>query len=153
MIRIVTEFSERKQKIEDELTSATKQIIKHICKIVLMPDNVSVNHWKGEIASFLYEIDKLKGKNKYPSYKQIMDWTYNKQKDMLTDIHKMKLILIDIAEEYRLKQFDVDKTIKSINEFSINYFSWIAKQLSNNGYVLRNSIYTELNELINKFCV
>ena len=153
MIRIVTEFSERKQKIEDELTYATKQIINHICKIVLMPDVDSVNYWKQEIANFLNEVDKLKGNNKYPSEKQIMNWTYNKQEDMLTDTVKMKRKLIDIIDEYEIDYLiEFSAATSIINDFCKDYFSWISKELSKYGYINRRMIYEQLNFLIKKYC-
>lgn len=151
-MKIVTEFSERKQKIEDDLTYATKQIIIHICKIVLMSEVDSINHWKREIANFLNEVDRLKGSNKFPTEKQIMDWTYNKQEDMLTDINKMKRRLLDIVDDYNIDyniQFNI--AIDIINDFCKDYFSWISKELSKYGYVNRRLIYKELDNLIKKY--
>lgn len=153
MIRIITEFSERKQKIEDELTYATKQIINHICKIVLMPDADIVNHWKQEIANFLNEIDKLKGNNKYPSEKQILNWTYGKQEDVLTDTVKMNRKLMDIVDEYNIKyDIEYNAAIALINNFCKEYFSWISTELSTYGYVNRKLIYDKLDMLITKYC-
>lgn len=153
VIRIVTGFSERKQKMEDELTYATKQIINHICKIVLMPDADIVNHWKQEIANFLNEVDKLKGNNKYPSEKQIMKWTYNKQEDMLTDTVKMNRKLMDIVDEYGIKyNIEYNASIALINNFCKEYFSWISTELSTYGYVNRKLIYDKLDMLIIKYC-
>ena len=151
-MKIVTEFSERKQKIEDDLTYSTKQIIIHICKIVLMSEVDSVNHWKREIANFLNEVDKLKGSNKFPTEKQIMNWTYYKQEDMLTDINKMKRKLLDIVDDYNIDyniQYDI--AIDIINDFCKDYFSWISKELSEYGYVNRQMIYKELDNLIKKY--
>jgi hypothetical protein len=152
MIRIVTEFSERKQKIEDQLTYATKQIIDHICKIVLMPESNAINHWKQEIANFLFEVDKIKGNNKYPSEKQIMNWTYNKQEDMLTDATKMKRKLIDVIDDYEIDYaIEFTVAISIINDFCKDYFSWISKELAKYGYVNRRMVYEQLNFLIKKY--
>ena len=151
-MKIFTEFSERKQKIEYDLTYATKQIIIHICKIVLMSEVDSINHWKREIANFLNEVDKLKGINKFPTEKQIMNWTYYKQEDMLTDINKMKRRLLDIVDDYDIDyniQYDI--AIDIINDFCKDYFSWISKELSTYGYVNRRMIYKELDNLIKKY--
>ena len=158
MIRLITEFSMRKQEIEVQLSSAAKQIINHICKLVLMPYNESANHWKREIRSFLNQINTLKGNNKFPSEKQIFNWTYNKYYEWLNSVKYMTLWIDDIIQEYDELQMytnaefiNYDLIANNINCFCKDYFSWIALKLSKDGFVPLNDIYTELDTLITKY--
>lgn len=72
-------FAEAQKEVERRLSAHTDEIIEHIIKLVLMPDNSARNHWEGEIAGQLKSIDRLKNSKKFPSAKQIYKWTYGKK--------------------------------------------------------------------------
>lgn len=73
-------FAETQKEVERRLSAHTDEIIEHIIKLVLMPDNSARNHWEGEIAGQLKSIDRLKNSKKFPSAKQIYKWTYGKNR-------------------------------------------------------------------------
>ena len=72
----VTEFGDSKREMERELKSKTSQIIQHLFKLYLMPNSINRNHWQREIANFLSDVSKLNGRNKFPTSKQLYNWTY-----------------------------------------------------------------------------
>ena len=153
MLRLVTEFSEHKRKIEDDLSDMTTIIIEHIIKLILMGDNTAFGHWKKEIANFLHKVAKLKGANKFPSYRQLMSWTYDKNEDILTDYAYMKTEVNNIANYYDLSiDYKTNNyVVKNISNFCFDYFDWLAKELSNRGNVDYVEIYNELDVLLNKY--
>ena len=70
MLRLfVTELADSKKDLERSLKPITDNIIWHLFKLYLMPNNINRNHWKREIASFLNKVSKLTGSNKYPTAK------------------------------------------------------------------------------------
>lgn len=153
MIRLVTEFSEHKRDIERQLTANTKNIIEHIIKLMLMTNNDSYNHRKKEIANFLSDIDKIKGSNKFPSKKQLMNWTYYKQKDLLSDNIRMKGKINNIVKYYDIVSdiSTIQYIAKTINEFCFLYFDWLTDILSKQGYVNFTDIYNKLDNLMSKY--
>ena len=153
MIRLVTEFSEHKRKIEDDLSDITTLIIEHIIKLILMGDNTAFGHWKKEIANFLSDIDKIKGSNKFPSKKQLMNWTYYKQKDLLSDNIRMKGKINNIVKYYDIVSdiSTIQYISKIINEFCFLYFDWLTDILSKQGYVNFTDIYNKLDNLMSKY--
>ena len=153
MIRLVTEFSEHKRDIERQLTTNTKNIIEHIIKLMLMTNNDSYNHWKKEIANFLSDIDKIKGSNKFPSKKQLMNWTYYKQKDLLSDNIRMKGKINNIVKYYDIVSdiSTIQYISNIINEFCFLYFDWLTDILSKQGYVNFTDIYNKLDNLMSKY--
>ena len=154
MVKLITEFLERKQEIKCELSSKSKDIIEHICKLILMPTNDSVNHWRKEIYGFLNNVKRLKGSDKLPTEKQIFNWTYNAYAERLISVSSMTLYIKSIIQEYSLHiENSIDYTLvtNQINNFCKEYFMWISKKLSANGYVPLNDIYSKLDKLIDKY--
>ena len=74
----LSEYAKAKQIMANELQTKVDVIVEHLIKLILMPNNEAYKHWQSEIAGHLHTIHKLKGKNKYPTFDQLYDWTYNK---------------------------------------------------------------------------
>ena len=149
LIRIITEFAESKKEIERTLASATNNIIKHLFKLYCMPNNINRNHWIMEIANFLDEVKKLSGKNKFPTSKQIYDWTYFKWKDQITDLNCIPGMVETIEFDYHTvvdKSYDVISY--EFDDICEKYFKWLANELGTKGIVGHKSIYDKINELI-----
>ena len=147
----VTELADSKRDLERSLKPITKQIIQHLFKLYLMPDNINRNHWKREIANFLSDVPRLVGNNKFPTSKQLYVWTYNKWWDVITDTNYMKVMVQDILDEYSDIN-EIRKTYPQIceefNSICETYFKWLCEKLSKNGIVARTDIYNKIDELV-----
>lgn len=142
-------FAEAQKEIERRLSAHTDEIIEHIIKLVLMPDNSARNHWEGEIAGQLKSIDRLKNSKKFPSAKQIYKWTYGKKQDLVVDAKWMGVSIREIEEIYDVY---IDQSVydicDTVDEVCTNYFQWISIELSTVGKVSTPTIYRKLDELI-----
>lgn len=142
-------FAEIQREIERNLTSHTDEIIEHLLKCYLMPDHSAISHWKREIANQIYKVDKLKNNKKFPTAKQIYNWTYGKKQDLVTDIRWFSGLVKNICDEY-LIEIDTDPS-DFMNEFDnicYEYFTWLAKELSIRGLIPYSEIYQFLNGLL-----
>lgn len=150
MIKLfVTEFAERKQNIEKELSSHSVQIIENILKLMIMSNHSAYNHWKKEIATHLNKIDSLKGSHKFPTKSQIIKWTYDKHKEWLQDKNWLTIFMYNIESEYNYKsEITIDNLFKFADSITSKYFTWLAEELSKHGIVSNNSIYVKLDILL-----
>ena len=144
----VTEFVDSKREIERILNDVTTPVMEHLFKLYCMPESSSRNHWISEIANFLYKVKRLAGKNKFPSRGQIMDWTYYKWEDLLTDPVYMERELETIEFKYNVEiNKSVDEICETFYTLCYDYFLWLSTELSNTGLVSHKAIYNKLNEL------
>lgn len=147
----VTEFADSKREMERELKSKTSQIIQHLFKLYLMPNSINRDYRKKEIANFLSDVPKLNGRNKFPTSKQLYNWTYKKWCDVITDIPYMKVMVKDVLDEYT-NMNEIRKTYKQIceefNSICETYFRWLSTELSKVGKVARTDIYNKIDELV-----
>ena len=132
-------MSESQSRIYEHLTSVSRPIMQHIIRLCLFPADKNVNHWKKEIMSFLYDIDKLKGKNRWPSAKFIKTALSTHLDNLSAHIN----YVVDIESELTPERVDEDHIRHAIE----SYFSWISDQLSKQGSVRAAEIYNQLNEL------
>lgn len=142
-------FAEAQKEIERDLTSHTIVVIEHLMKIYLMPDHESAYHWKKEIASQIYIVDKLKNNKKFPTAKQIYSWTYGKKQDLITDRKWFQIFVEDICEEYNRDL--IESPMNFMNEFDdicVSYFQWLSNELSQTGRVSKSAIISKIDQLI-----
>lgn len=145
----IRSFAEVQREIERKLSSHTDEIIEHMIKLIVMPDNSARNHWKGEIAGQLSKIDKLKNGKKFPTARQIYAWTYGKKQDLVTDRGWMQVTIRDIEDQYDVYvDMTADEFCNIADEICAEYFSWLADELSIVGKVASRDIYNKLDELI-----
>lgn len=142
-------FAELQKEVERNLTSHTDEVIEHLLKLYLMPNHSANNHWKKEIASQIYKVDRLKNNKKFPSAKQIYNWTYDKKQDLITDVRWFTKFCNMICKEYsvELEQFPGD-FIGDFDSICVSYFKWLAEELSDIGLVTSDEIYQKLDELL-----
>jgi hypothetical protein len=141
-------FLEAKKELERNLSAHTDEIIEHLFKLILMPDSRDRNHWQGEIAGQLNKIVRLNNSKKFPKAKQIYQWTYGKKQDLVTDRNWLSGMLEDIEFKYNIEVCDsIDNLIYSLDDLCVTYFSWLAENLSESGYVSTPKIYRKLDEL------
>lgn len=135
----IRSMSEAQNKIYDKLTDASDNIVEHIVKLILYPNAQEVNHWKREIFSFLWKVDKLKGKNKYPSEKFI----YNA---LSTHTDNLGVYLDVIQDEYSdtPQSISVETAERCVDE----YMKWVASNLSVTGGLKSKEVYAKLDSII-----
>lgn len=127
MYRYIIAMSKSQQKIYDEIEHASKQIDKHIIRLILYPDAQEFNHWMNEIVSFLSDVDLLKGRNKWPSKKFILKalQTHN---DIL-DTYRWQVQ--NVEDELTARNVNPSVILRSIEK----YQDWLSTELSNKGAI------------------
>ena len=136
-------FAYSRSKVAEDLEANVRSIIRHLIKLWRYPDSGSVSHWRQEVYSFLYEVGRLKGSNKYPSANFIMKNTYEVNK---SDISKW---LSGVSRIYdgKVESTSIRNDIDLMNERIKEYFKWLADVLSTDGYVFPEDVYSKLKEL------
>lgn len=136
-------FSSRRNEIRQELRNISKEIDKHIIKLLIYPNNSLVDHWKHEIWTFQNDIDRLKGTNKYPSSQFIFD-ALSVHNDIVGN-----LVLIVKETEYKLDSQDISEgaAAAALEE----YQKWLADNLSKYGIVRHKDVENKLDEIMNKY--
>lgn len=142
-------FAELRKEVERKLSEHTDVVIEHLMKCYLMPNHSALIHWKQEIATQINRVDKLKNGKKFPSAKQIYNWTYGKKQDLVTDIRWFSGLVQDVCDEYNLILENDPLDFQSeFDKLCQNYFEWLANELSVRGLVPRSEIYTKLDALL-----
>lgn len=130
------------KSMKAELCDQAGNIDIHLIKIAILPESANVNHWRQEIATFINKVHTLKGKNKRPSTKFILDATWGSIYD---DIEFWRR-----GQERKYKsKCNVDDEV--LSEMIEEYFTWLAMKLSHEGQVSRTEVYTKLDELVNVY--
>ena len=135
----IRSMSEEQSRIYDKLTNASDKIVEHIVKLILYPDAQEYNHWKGEIFSFLWKVDKLKGKNKYPSEKFLY-------KALSTHTDNVEVYLDVIKHMYKDQPRNISTELAT--ECVDLYMSWLAVNFSSKGSVRPDDVYVKLDKIV-----
>lgn len=136
----LNEFAYDRHKIEDMLVNKSPEIVEHLIKIYLYPDDVNTNHWKDEIYSFINRVPKIKFNNKFPSSKFIYEKTYGVWWDTIPNMIKK------VVSEYG--DYHINYNIGDILDFCSRYFNWLSRELSSNGLILKKNVYSTIDELL-----
>ena len=143
-------FAELQREIERKLSERTDEVIEHLGKCYLQPNHSAINHWKQEIFRLINRIDKLKNGKKFPTAKQIYSWTYGKKQDLVTDIRWFSKFVNGICEDHSI---EIDKSpaefMMDFDSVCVEYFQWLANELSQSGILNRSEVYAELNYIFN----
>ena len=134
-------FSRRKSDIAALIEENTREIIQHLIKLWLYSDAETCNHWKQEVYGFLYQVPRLKGSNKFPSKKFILNNTIVINEDNILAL--LRIVITDYSNQYEQKNIEYPTMKKHI----LLYFDWPGEELSINGKVARNDVYAKLSEL------
>ena len=133
-------FSKNKIDVAADLEEMTRPIIEHLMKLRLFPNTQYCNHWRNEIAGFLFSVPRLKQNNKFPSKEFILNNTIDMNNDSVDNC------LDVVQKEYsslEIQPFDYDELINDI----YSYFDWLAEELSSKGRVAKTDIVSKLEEL------
>lgn len=148
---IVYELAKHKSDVEDKVTDKSEEMIEHLIKIYIWRDTTYKGHWCGEVKGLLSSVKRLKGKGKkkYPKNKDIYKWLWRENDNK---IDKMIDEAIYSAEkglegyENLRKPRRVDK--EDIKSFVNNYMIWLSNELSKNGIVTSNEVYSTIDFLL-----
>lgn len=145
----LTEYARAKAVMEAEIEAKTDVIVEHLIKLILMPNNIAYKLWQCEICSQLHTIHKIKGKNKYPSYSQLIEWTYEYALDDIIDINRLRIQIKHIEQDYNVKiTMSPQGLSKSLKVVCKLYFEWLCNKLQTYSNVANTDIYRQLDYLI-----
>lgn len=150
MIKLyLSEYAKAKQIMENELQAKVDIIVEHLIKLILMPNNEAYKHWQGEIAGQLHTVHKLKGKNKYPTFDQLYEWTFNYAVEDITDIKRLDTQIRHIEIDYQIStKMNARLLSKELKRVCEEYFIWLCNRLSQDGNVSNTSIYRQLDSIL-----
>lgn len=142
MFRMILGMSEYLKEIRRDLTPRGKQVLRHIIKLVLYPDVQEYEHWKKEIFNFISDVDKVKGKNKWPDAKFIYE-SISTQNDMIDVIIKQIKLM---ESEYTPRDVDDATVLKAVE----SYQNWLAASLSKQGAIDPNDAFALLDTIVER---
>jgi len=148
MKRYIRCFAENKKDLEMQLSSCIDLCVEHMLYVLLFPTSPYVSHWEQEVYSFFSRSPKLKGTNKFPTKRQIILWTSDKRRDVITDKDYMKVLIETCCEvESYSNIYDTDAVIRQFEPIFTGYFEWLSGQLSTVGIISPASSHEKLREL------
>jgi hypothetical protein len=124
----------------------------HIIKLILMPDVLPVEHWKGEIATALNTISKIKGRG-YPKANMLFQWSYGDYEDELNNPGKLRGMLRQVQEEYSdlsMLKIDLNTLQQKVKVIMHDYLEWLCQLLPVDGYVEPSLCKKKLTEILEK---
>ena len=139
MYLYIRAMSESQAEIYRKVSDKADTILEHIIKLMLYPNSPSCDHWKAEIYAALNRVQKLRNNNKLPkakliykalsSYNDVADNIINqvKQTEDLTPSGMDAYDVVSVAECYQ---------------------RWLSEKLSQEGAVVPNDVFDELNILL-----
>lgn len=149
MMIYINAMAEQKKEIERSLSPKTDMIIEHMLYLCLAPNCTTVSHWMDEIYSFISKIDKLKGKNRFPSARMIYEWTYGKKQDLVKDTRWLSVMIEDAKDKENIADdFDVQDVMNYLDAMCRFYFQWLSEELASVGAVSRKSVREKLKALM-----
>ena len=139
MYLYVRSFADTRSQIKSDLRGVTKVVMNHLIKVWLYPNVQEQNHWKKEIAQALNDVPKVKGRNRYPDYRFLIQNTWNIYEDSLYD--RVDVIISSMKEDPI--PFDFEDLYQAMSD----YFDWICYRLSEKGIINYSDIYDEIEKL------
>ena len=146
----ISAMAEKQKEIERDLKDKSANIIDRLLYIVLNPTATTVHHWESEICAFISKVPVLKGKGKFPTAKQIYEWTYLKWRDSFVNRPNTMRQMIRAAQEEENIQgdFDPDVIASQLEYICTEYFTWLSQELSTTGRVVPSDVHNEIDDLL-----
>ena len=139
IFRPVIGMSMPRKQIASNLSNRSGDLLRHIILYLCSNDAGLKNHWANEIYSFIHDVPKLKGTNRYPSTSFIFDNTYEIWYD------SMEPGVQKLFQQEHMK-YDVQR-IKTAIAVAKEYFLWLSEQLSSSGSVTNQEVRQKLESL------
>lgn len=100
--------------------------------------------------ALIHDVDKLRGKNKYPTFNQLYDWTYGKKRDTVVDQYSTMKNRIRNAEsiEHLKCNYSIYEITEIYDYVCVQYFTWLCQELSKCGVVAIDDVKHTINSII-----
>ena len=137
--KYIRSFSASKKDILSRIDDVARPILEHLAKIYLMSDSGSFNHWVSEIYGFLNKCSKLKGRNRYPSKKDLLQILY------YNEVPYLKYTFEGIRKDYNTMYQG------NYNQYQIicfQYLDWLSDMLSKYGRVYFSDVQDKIVEVL-----
>lgn len=134
-------FALRRSEIAARLEENTRILMMHLIKLWMFPGASEVNHWRNEVYSFLNQVPRLKGVNKFPSSEFIFNSTFVPNESCIDDLYE------DVYDDYT-DNHTLDRTnCDAMHQVIEDYYIWISDILSKRGVVSHKKVLQELEIL------
>ena len=128
-----------KRRISYQLFVSADKVVEHLMKLIQFPQAQAKNHWADEIHAFCHRVHRLKGSNKYPSFKFI----YNEISSYNDILHSYITYARDTEPDEYFYDVPEHECLPTIDE----YEKWLADMLSRYGEVTQQQVKQELAKL------
>lgn len=139
MKRLILGFARNRADIIRKIVEHSDELIEHLVKVKLYPDDDSFDHWCTEVRAQLCYVPKLSGSNKYPSEKLIYTKAWGDIQDVFTNY--VDCVIDDYGMPNRLRY-------REVYQFVDNYMVWLSRTLSTKGDVSMAEVQRKLDELL-----
>lgn len=142
-------MAKNRSEVKERLSDHMDVIFQHLLCLILAETPSYRIHWMDEIHSFLNVVDKLRMTNKFPTEKQIYEWTYGESRDLVLDNKYFDSLLKEVCEKENF-QIPADRrtVMQELDSVCQQYFRWAAQILSDRGRIQRQEVRNKLNELV-----
>lgn len=143
MYRIIYAFSKTTKEVMSKLADRGEVVVDHLIKVFLWPNSQEYNHWKQEVWSNLNRVSKLKTTNRFPTSSQIYNAIWDAVGDMIPELAKLWIDEIDespIAFDFKNLEYAIH-----------DYLIYLSKELSTNGIITSNKVYSKLDVLTKEY--
>ena len=143
------EMSEKRKEIYRRLKDKLEDLAEHVGKcIVYRNTSNDLNHWKSEVYAFIHTVPKLKGTNKFPTYKNLKENVLCLIDDRMDAIASGSM---NIASIEGLP--DIECNMDLLGNLILEYCDWLMKTLSSSqqGNVSYYLVSGKIDELISEY--
>ena len=145
MYRHVIAMSESKKALHERLGNASVKINEHMITLLMFPNTSNYNHWKQEVYNFVSIVPVLKGTNKWPNRRIILDGL-----SVYLDRRPLEILKKRVLRDY--SHLDaLDTSIEAISRALEIYYNFISAELSQYGEVEREAAYQKIDEIVDKY--
>ena len=134
-------FALHRSEIAARLEENTRILMKHLVKLWMFPEASEVDHWRKEVYSFLNQVPRLKGVNKFPSGEFIFNSTFVPNESCIDDLYE------DVYDDYTDNHTLVRTNCDAMHQVIEDYYIWISDVLSRRGLVSYKKVSQKLEEL------
>lgn len=141
------EFSVSKQYIINKLWDIRLKVNEHLICCYIWNNTDNYNHWKTEVGGFFEKLPRVKGTNKFPTEKQLHKWIIDDTIEEIEDSINYLVRRTEQDEKVSISKYDS----KVLQNYLIDFWNWLANYLADGNEVMPNDIYSEIDELVNKY--
>ena len=149
---LLIEMSQGIKEICDNINNHLRVVKVHLILCFIFGDNEkykeNLDHWVSEIAAAVTEVPYVKGKNKFPTYKQLKQRCLNTWSDSY-DVKINGFVNIACSQEHITDIPEYNG--QSLVYCTIKYYEWLLQNLSDKGYVDNTEVKNEIEKLMDEY--